>query len=418
MSLRQNIAALGIVQLTAYLIPLITIPYLTRTLGIDGWGKIAFATFVLQYFVIIADYGFSLSAVRQIAAVRNDKNAMSAHFSATWVAQWFVAGVAILILTLLVMLIPGLRRDWEIYLAGSALVLGNVLFPIWLMQGLERLKEIAVIQLISRGLAIIPLFLLVKSPKDLTLAMLVQSSAGVVAGLVCLWWIWTRDIARWRKPSFTAVWMAIEDGAVLFLSKIWISLYTNLIPILLGTLAGSTAVGIYSLADRIRLAGQALLNPISQAIFPRMSHLYAHNREAATTMLRKSLLTMTVAGIVISGALICAAPLLIEIMGGKQFAESVIVLRWLSCLPLIVGLSNVFGVQVMIPNKRAKALNAIIFTAGMSSVLLVLVLAKTHGAIGAAISTLIAELIVTVLMFVYIARLGFLSKEILSWKSR
>lgn len=393
-----------------YVIPLVTVPYLTRILGVEAWGEIALAQVVLQYFILLVDYGFSWSAVRQISEERGDRDAISRIFNATWCAQWLLLGVSVFILFAIVIIIPMLRNVWQLYVAGFAVVLGQVLFPIWLMQGLERLREVAAIQFFTRLLLILPIFLLVNSPEDILLAMVIQSIGGVISGVLCLYLINRDRIIIWRWPSWVDVWCAFKSGGELFLSRGWISLYTHMIPLILGIVAGTTAVGIYSLADRIRNMAQSLLQPISQAVFPRMSHLYAHDVKEAQLLLVKSLSVVFVVAAPVSLGLFVMADWIILVIGGSKFHEAADVLRWLSIVPLAVGLSNVFGVQVMIPNGRVKAFNLIVGIAGICAIVSIFPFSSHYGAVGAARVTLIVELIVTGMMAFYLQRAGFFQK--------
>lgn len=406
-SIRQNIAALGGLQIANYIIPFLAIPFLTRTVGLDAWGKIALAQFILQFFVILTDYGFSWSAVRQIASKRNDKHAIAVIFGETWAAQWLLFCLSCVILVLVVCGVPSLRSDWPLYIAGFGVVLGNVLFPLWLMQGLEMLREVAVIQVISKIALLLPLFVLVKSSDDLTLAMLIQSSGNLLGGILCLYWILSRRVTSWHSPKLVDVWVTLKDGAAVFASRVWISAYTNLIPVLIGALAGTTAVGLYSLADKVRLAATYVLNPISQALFPRMSNLYATDHNEAGKLLRKSILAVAIVAGSTSITLWFAAEWIINLMGGDQFHGAVNVLRCLAAVPLLVGLSNVFGVQVMIANNKTKAFNFILAAAGVWAIVIIFPLATNYGAVGAAITTATAELLVTLLMAIYLSRKGF-----------
>lgn len=408
--LRHNIAALGSVQIANYIVPLLTVPYLTRTLGIDAWGEIALAQVVFLYFILLVDYGFSWSAVRQIAEERSNPVAVSKIFNATWAAQWILLCLSIPLLAIIVSVTPMMRDVWPLYAVGTAVLLGQVLFPVWLMQGLEKLREVALIQLFTRVLLLIPIFIFIHSPDDMVLTMAIQSLGGVVSGVLCLYLIFRQKVVIPSWPAWRDVRSAFRDGWGLFLSRGWISLYTNLIPLILGIVSGAAAVGIYSLANKVRSVAQSMLAPVSQAIFPRMSHLYAHDAGAAQSLLKTSLLVVVgVAGISGLGIFILA-DWIINILGGSEFHQAADVLRWLSMVPLIVGLSNVFGVQVMIPNKRVKAFNYILGIAGLTALILIYPAAASFGAVGAAWVVLLVEILVTGLMGLYLYRNGFFRK--------
>jgi O-antigen/teichoic acid export membrane protein len=209
-------------------------------------------------------------------------------------------------------------------------------------------------------------------------------------------------------PTSADVSMALKRGSALFFSRVWISVYSTMIPVLLGLLSGPAAVGLYDLADKARTAATYVMNPVSEALFPRMSHLIYRDQREAGRLFRKSLLvTVFVAGFV-SGGLFFGADWIVILLGGENFRDASSVLRYLSPLPMLVGLSNVFGVQVMIPMGRTKAFNSILATAGILALVMTFPLVKYLDAIGAAITRTLAELCVTLLMGIYIKRYQFL----------
>jgi PST family polysaccharide transporter len=405
--LRHNIAALGALQIASYLIPLVTLPYLTRVLGVVAFGKVAFVLAVMAYFVLLTDYGFSWSATRQIAAHRNDHHFVSSVFSATWSAQWLLAFISGLTLIIAVTAIPQLKQDSSLYLTGFTLVIGNVFLPVWLLQGLERMREVAVIQVSGRLLALPPIFLLVKSPQDAIWAIALTGLGPFIAGLFTLYWIGKKRLILWQCPTWSQTFGALREGGPLFISKVSISLYTIITPLALGSISGITTLGYFSLADRIRSAAQALLAPISQALFPRMSHLFKYDPLSAHNLLKRSTLVIIALSGMTSSFIWGAADWIILLLGGKAFASAAATLRWLAFLPLIISLSNILGVQIMLPNGLNRQFNKILGTAAAFSLLIIIPLIFWKSAEGAAISTLLTEAFVTITMVVFVYKHGY-----------
>ena len=404
-SLRRNIAAMTIVQAMSYILPLVTLPYLTRTLGLEAFGQIIFVQLILQYFILITDWGFLWSATKEIALVRHQPEVLSKLFISTWLAQWLLLLMSAIMLFILVVIIPALHEHAIIYWVGFSLVVGNVLFPIWLLQGLECLERLAKIQLITRPLVIPLIFLCVNKPEDSVWAIAVLGGVSILTGLLTQIWIWRYSGITWHPVSIYEIFGVLRNGFGLFFSKIWISLYTTLIPLVLGSIAGHSAVAIYSLADKFKSAAQSFLSPISQALFPRMSHLYKHDYAAAYQLLIKSGVIILSLSIAASLALFFAADWIIYLFGGDEFKASVEVLRWLSLLPCIVACSNLLGVQVMLPANKIRAFNVILVVAGGISLLLMYPLILSKGAVGAAINSLITELFFSVSIVFYVLRM-------------
>ncbi|MDO9162966.1 MAG: flippase [Methylococcaceae bacterium] len=409
--LRNNIASLGALQMANYLIPLVTVPYLTRILGVESYGKMALVQVIMAYFALITDYGFSWSATRSIAANRDDHDYVSRIFSSTWCAQWLLASFALTALLTAIAFIPMLKRDAWLYLVGFTTVLGNVFAPLWLFQGLERMRDIAVIQTTARIVALPLLFIYVSGPTDVIYAVLVAGIGTMFAGLTSLFWIKRKHLVSWRKPTIHDVGNVLLRDSTLFLSRVSISFYTTLTPLALGIMVDTAAVGYFSLADKVRTLAQSMLDPVSQALFPRMSHLYENDRAAAQTLLKRSLAFVLLIAGCATTVLWFGADMIIMLLSGKDFGEAAKVLKVIAFLPLLVGLSNVFGVQVMLPNQHNRIFNIILGTAGILGLCIIWPLTYLNSAVGAAQSMLLVELFVTATMGIYLLRKGYLTNR-------
>lgn len=408
--LRYNIIALGLVQAANYVIPLVTLPYLTRVLGIEAYGQVAFAQVLMAYFILFTDFGFAWSATRHIAAHRQDKTHLSRVFINTWTAQWLLLCAAAMAASLIIPFVGNLNEHSRLYAAAFTLVIGSACFPAWLLQGLERLREVAFIQITTRLLGLIPLFFLVKSAEDTVKVMLIQGGSVIAGGLMCVYWIHQKKLVDWHKPSWKQTAQALKDGMPMFGSRLSISLYTTLVPLVLGSVAGSTAVGYFSIADKLRSAAQSMLSPITQALYPRMSHLFSKDPKMAQSLLKRSgMLVCGVAGSA-SFALWLLSDWLIWLLAGDGYAPAAQVLRWLALLPLVVGMSNLMGVQYMLPKQMNKAFNAILALASIFSLSIVYILINANSANGAAQTLLAVECFVTLSMLLYILKKKFSRK--------
>lgn len=407
--LLYNIAALGSVQATSYLIPLITLPYLTRTLGVEAWGELALAQVIIGYFSLVTSWGFSWSATRKIAAARDNGSQLARVFAATWSAQWVLASMTTLILLALVVFVPFFQRNTVLYLWGICSIISGILFPGWFFNGLERMKEVAIFQVATRVVALPFIFLLISNSNDAPRIIAINAVAGLLGGVASLYWIKKNFNFGWAYPKSKEIWAELKEGGAIFASTVWIGLYTTLTPSILGMLAGPVAVGYYTLADRARQAAQSALVPVSQALFPRLSHLFKNDPHEAHRLLDRSGRIIVTASALLSILLWLAADPIVHFLGGVEFKQGGVILRWLAPLPLLVGISNIFGVQVMLPNHKTKAFNRILGLAGALSLCMIVPLIQWKGAEGAAINTLVTECFVSLAMGGYLMQQGFFS---------
>ncbi|MGC8774380.1 MAG: flippase [Chlorobaculum sp.] len=407
--LRHDIVALGLVQMANYAIPLITIPYLTRVLGVHAFGQVAFAQALRAYFIVIIEFGFTLSATREIASRRNDRAHVSRTFINTWFAQLGLLFFTALLAFIMVNAVSRLRVDGALYASAFIGVFGTTLFPIWLLQGLERLRDGAFIQVGSRLLGVIPLFLMVHGPQDAVLVLVIQGLSILLGGVFSLLWIKQQELVDWMMPNWYEITSAYKEGYQIFSSRVSISLYTAAVPIVLGWVSGPSAMGYFTLADKLRSAAQAMTSPVTQALYPRMSYLFKNEPGEAKKLLKRSAVLVVVIAGLMSLGLFIFSDLIIYYVAGKGYGPAAQVLRWLAFVPFAVALSNLLGVQIMLPLHMNKRFNMILVSASGICLLVVWFLVSKNHEIGAAQTILLVESYVVFMMFLYLKKKYFIS---------
>ncbi len=410
--MRKNIVSLFTLQGANYFLPLITVPYLVRVLGAENFGRIAFAQAFIQYFVVLTNYGFDLSATRAVALVRDDPERLSSLFSTVMIVKSALMVLGFGVMLLIVKLVPGFDRDWSLYVVVYLIVVGNVLFPIWLFQGLERMRYITTLTLFARSLVVIAIFAFVHHRGDYRLAAALQAGGMVIAGLLALAVIPRLGHMRMRWPDIAQLRQVMVDGWHVFLSTAAISLYTSSNIFFLGLLTNSTAVGYFAAAEKLIKAVQGLITPVSQAVYPHIATLAVRSREAALAFIGKLLRVQGIATLILSFLLFILAKPLVHLLLGIRFQASVGLVEWMAALPFVIGLSNVFGIQTMLNFDMKQTFSLILVASGLINIALIIPLAHWLGAEGAAISVLLTEIVVTILMGVALMRRGLLRKMI------
>jgi O-antigen/teichoic acid export membrane protein len=403
-SLRKNVAALYAVQMASFAAPLVTLPWLTRVLGPSNFGRLSFCVAVISYFVLFADYGFNLSATRQVAMHSNDRAGRSRIFWNTMTVKALLAAVGFPFLLLLTFCGHRFGEERALLLISYLSVLGAVLTPTWYFQGTERQAVLSGIMITARVISIPAIFMLVRSSDDVQVAAWIQSGVTVVGGLLCLA-VLAKDKQLARMPVDRAGLAAVlRDGWHLFVSTASISLYQATNTVLLGLVAGNTAVGHYSAAEKVVQASQALLTPIGQSVYPRVSRLMVESRAGAFALIRKVLRIQGSVALAISMLLFCLAQPLVRVLYGLDYEETISVLRWLAVLPFLIGLSNVLGVQTMLAMGMKELVSRILVIAGAINVVSLFVLTHWFGAVGAAMAVAGTELFVTTVMAIIVRK--------------
>ena len=403
----SNFVSLSIVQLANYLAPLIVLPYLFRVLGPSKYGLTELARALSVYFLILTDYGFGLSATREVSIHRDDPDRISEVFSCVLLLKLLLVVLGFVVLSLVVWAVPRLRADWPVYYLAFGSVLGMWLFPLWLFQGLERMKYIPLLNVTAKTLVIIGVLALIHGPDDYLYAPLLQSAGTLLIGLGGL--ILARRLfpVRFQRPPLAALKRELANGWHLFLSKMAVTLYTTSNIVILGLLTDPASVAYYAAGDKIvRAAVDGLLVPLSQAIFPHIGRLAAHSRAAALQFTARVARLAGVLALAVSFGLFLAAPYLAAIIMREKFTQGLLVIRILSPLPFIIVLSNLFGVQVMVNFGLQKLLVRILTAAGVLNVALVVLAAGAFRYVGVAAAALTTEIVITLATFLALRRHG------------
>lgn len=292
----ENFISLGIIQGINYLLPLITIPFLFNQLGVEKYGLVNFSFAFIQYFLILTDFGFNLSGTRFIAANRDNIEKINRFLNSASIARMVMASISFAILLVCMGTIPRFAQYKLFTLLFFGQVVGNVLNPVWFFQGMERMKYNTLLHITTRLISILPLFVIVRTPDDYLYIPICYSSGSLIAGGVSMFLIRTQFNMKFFWTSAKEVWEATHDSANYFLSRLSVSLFTNTNAVVLGFVCGNTAVGYYSLADKIYVALNSVYGPINGAIFPYMTK----NKNLA---LFKKFLTY---GIILNAAMLAA----------------------------------------------------------------------------------------------------------------
>jgi len=402
----KNAASLYLIQFANYILPLILVPYLVRVLGPEHFGLVAFGQGLIAYFNIFVDYGFALSATRRISVERNDLLAVSRTASSVWAAKGLLCIPALAILLLLITVIPKLREVNMLFLILYGVVVGKALFPIWLFQGMEKMFFIAAINLAMRLLVVAGVFTFVRRPEHYLLYAGLTSMGSIGAGIIGVIVAFYKFRLRPLVPSWGGIRQALREGWLLFLSTASVSLYTAGNAFILGLLTNPTAVGYYSAAEKIVKGVMNLLGPVRQAAYPRFSKLALESKSRALYWGRRMMFVMSGLGAGLSLVLLFGAPVIVKILLGPEYGPSVGVMRVLAGLPLLVGASNVLGIQIMLPFGKDRAFLTILLSAGLLNVILAVLLAPYWQATGMATAVVITETFVTTSMLVYLQRCG------------
>lgn len=394
---------LYVLQIVDKIIPLLIIPYLMVTLGAEKYGYIGFSTAIVNYLLLIVEFGFNLSATKRVAVAKEQgKQELSEVFFSTLWAKVLLLIIATIAILPIVLLIPSLKIYFNTILCTYPLVLGATLNISWFYQGIGKIRIAAIVTSLCKILVLPLVFIFVSVPEDYNWAAFIQSSVYFLSSIVTAILLYRMQLITKIKITFKNVIASIKDSYPLFLSSVATSVYTQLFTLILGFVATPAVVGKYSAAERImRSICFAIYSPISQAFYPKISSLSFTNKDEARFLFRKLIVFMFTLMLILSLSLFVFAAPIVTLLG-EDYIGLENLLRIISIVPIAIALGAIYGQMGLIAmgNQKSKSeFRKVYFMAAPFSLLMVAVLAYLYSDIGAAVALLLTEYFVFFFMY-------------------
>lgn len=274
-------------QFVGYVLPVVVIPYLTRVLGMSGYGKYVFFIALVGFFDLIISYGFRVSATDQISKCSDDVESVSRIFHAVIIAKVFLFLSGSILFLPLAIYVPQISTGLPLLLAGLPLVVGNILFPVWLYQGMESMKHVAIFDIITKLIFTAMVFVLVSNEADLGVAILLYSTSFLLIGFGTYIFSYSAFGLKLRLPSRAEVFLQLRNGFDIFVSQFLVSMYSKINIVVFGALYTDFAVAIYALGEKVFRLVSSLAAPLNRAAFPVLSRKYKASQSNYVAAVKK-----------------------------------------------------------------------------------------------------------------------------------
>ncbi len=387
----NNVASLSWLQAITYILPIIILPYLFRVLGPEKFGLIAFAQAFVQYFMILTDYGFNVTATKEISLCQDEHEKICKTFACVMTAKLALAFLSLAILSPIVYFIPKFRNDWPVYILSFGTVIGSSLFPLWFFQGTEKMKYIAQLNIIGGIAYALFIFLFVRAPQNYLTVPIITSGVSLATGFLGQYFVCKEFQVPFRLVGYKDVERQLKAGWDIFLSVLAINAYTTTRVFAVGLLTNNSLTGFYSIAEKIANAVQTFpLYSFSQAIFPRLSKIFQKNKLKAFELMQQIQHITVLISLICLPTIFIFAPFIVKIVCGGDYPHTTLALRFLLISVLFIG-SNAFRVQFLLVCGLTKTYSRIHITMAMIGLPLIIGLIYCLSYVGAALSTVLIE---------------------------
>jgi O-antigen/teichoic acid export membrane protein len=405
--LLKNVASLGVVQLVNYVFPLITVPYISRIIGPEGYGIINYATAFVAYFVLLVGYGFDLTATRRIALDPNDLLGRNKVFSEVINARVILLMLSFLLFLLAILFLEPIKKDIRVSLLLFITCLSTILTPQFIYQGLQELSIFAKVNFVKGLISTILVFMIIKNPDDYIWLITINVSVGLLMSIFFLLHAFKKFKLKFNLIAPRDTFILLWNERMIFLSTIVVSLYTTTNTVLLGFFDSIDNVGYFTTSQSfLTIITTVLTVPLATALFPYIGTSFSISREQGLDIVSKILPIVFYIVTFSCLGLWLFSPFLVSFLYGGKFNNSILPLQIMSLLPLIICLSNMFGIQVMLNLGLDRLFFKITAICSILGLTCNVFMSKYWGYIGTAWNIVIIESIVTTVMYISLKRIG------------
>ena len=388
-----------ILTVSNFLFPLIIFPYVSRVLLPEGTGKVAFALSIVSYFTLFASFGVETYGIRAIAQVRDDKDRLSKTMHELLFINIISMVIVYIALVIAISVVPKFAMEKELFWVTSLFVLFTIIGIEWLYKGLEKYQYITIRTIVFKIASLFLVFLFVKEKSDYIIFAFISIFAIVGSGVLNL--INSRKLINYTLYSEYEFKKHLKPMFVLFLTSMAIAIYTSLDEGLLGLLSSPEQVGYYNAAVRVKGILFTLITSLGVVLLPRLSYYVENHME---TEFHEALAKSTNFIIVIAASVVIFFTLFaketILILAGENYVASIIPLQIVVWALILSAITNILGIQILLPLKKDKQLLFSVLCAATVDVIANFLLVPKLAAVGTALSVIAAELSVLIVQII------------------
>lgn len=394
-SLKTNFIMNSILQGSAYILPFIMNPYVSRILLPEGMGKVSFATSILSYFSMLAMLGVPTYGIRTCAVMANDRIKLSRAFKEIFAINLIMAFVSYILFFLGITFIPALKDNKYLLTVMSISIVLNVLNTDWLYKSLEKYSVIAIRSIIVKVISIVAILLFVHSKDDYIIYGLLSIVAAYGVGL---WnFLGTRQYISWKKNGRLHIKQHIKPIIVFFSMTVATTIYTNLDVVMLGAMTNDTITGYYDASIKIKTLLVAVVSSLGAVLLPRVcSYIASGNMEGFKVLCSKALNFIVLLSIPLIFYFVYFAESVILLFSGPEFFGAILPMKIIMPSILCIGLTNIIGIQMLVPLGRENSVLYSEIAGAIVDLILNAIFIPVWGASGAALGTLAAEIVVLI----------------------
>lgn len=404
-SVKYNFLMNTILKMSSFLFPLITFPYVSRVLGVELNGRIAFVSSYVSYFTMAAQLGIPTYGIRACAKIRDDKANLSKTVQELLLINSCIVIFSYLTLIITMFTVPKIMENQSLVILSSISVILSCIGMEWFYQATEQYDYITVRNISFKFISIGLMFLLVHEPAD----YIIYAGINVLGtvGSNILNFIRVRKYITLKLSRNLDFRQHLKPILIFFLFTVSATIYTSLDSVMLGFLSTDTQVGLYAASVKMRNILYSLVTSLGTVLLPRISYLIRNKQYTQfQNIIKISFQFIAVLSIPLTIFFVMNAKVTLLVLSGNEYTGAATAMMIVTPTIIFAGISNITGIQLLIPLGYEKYTVISTFGGAIADLVLNIILIPQYGAAGAALGTLIAEIVVLIIQLSFVYRNG------------
>ena len=395
-SIFKNGMWLYILQIFNMVIPIFTLPYVTRILGVYQYGVFSIGLNFIGYLQVLVDYGFNMSATRFVILNKKDKKKLDDCFTGVLYSRFFLVGISLLSLLCYIMIVDSTNKGGMLVL--FLYVFGTALQIDWFYQGMMEMKYILFINVIARSLFLLGVFEFVNTQHDLLVYCFLYGFTPVSSGIIGIIWAKKKYKISLNKLSILSIKTHLMDGWYVFTTQLSSTIFGAIGITFLGMFSEPYVVGGFSAIQKIPLVILMLWSPISRVLYPLSSKKFHISFLDGMTFIKVIMYKIILVFILLILFICLFSKNVIEISFGQNYVEYYYWIYPLMIWALVSIFNNFLGIQILLGSGYDKEYSACFQKSVIATIVFNFVFVYLWGGTGAAMAPLISEIFLTVLL--------------------
>lgn len=397
--LLESILSLSLLNALNMALPLITLPYIIRVVGMANYGAYSIVYSLIQYVLMISAYGFGFSATKQIAQNRNNSIFIMQILNSTIAARLLLAFISAIFLFIIAWIVFSKTYAY-MFLLGIGIIVGDALNPVWLFQGMEKMRYMTIVNVVCKLVFTILIFTCIRKQQDYIYITFLNSAGYIFAGIISLIIACRTFALRLCIPSITSVFYQLKDGWYIFLSTVFMSFYRDSNVLILGLFTSDFLVGMYAGAEKIVKASQSIASPISNALYPHLAEAFRDGKQGGKiNRIYRIAVKMGFFLLIISCLIYFLASPISVLLLSIEDQKIIELIRIMTPVILFGGLNYILGIVGLVNLGYQRSFFKYVMFSGIFSILFLLLTVNYWNVISASISMCLSEILLFIMCF-------------------